>query len=52
MPLQESEDLYAALQQNGVRSDLYVLQGAGHGDDAFYQPEIRAIILNFLREAL
>lgn len=52
VPLQESEDLYAALQRNGVRSDLYVLQGAGHGDDAFYQPEIRAIILDFLREAL
>lgn len=52
VPLVESEELYQSLCDCGVRSDLYVLEGAGHGEDVFYQPEIRRIILNFLNEVL
>ena len=52
VPLAESEELYQALTEKGVRSDFYVLEGAGHGEDIFYQPEIRQTILSFLNEVL
>ena len=52
VPIEESEGLYAALQARGVRSDFYVLRDAGHGDEAFYQPPVRRIILDFLAEVL
>ncbi|MBQ8087865.1 MAG: alpha/beta hydrolase [Clostridia bacterium] len=52
VPLSESEALYEALQRCGVRSELCILKGAGHGEDVFYQPPIRRIILDFLAEVL
>lgn len=44
--------LHEALLRAGVRADLYLLKGTGHGEDVFFQPELRAIILDFLRGAL
>ena len=44
--------VYEALQAAGVPSDLILLDGAGHGEDAFYQPEIRSLILSFLQDCL
>lgn len=52
VPIEESEGLYAALQSRGIRSDFYVIEEAGHGDEAFYQPPVRRIILDFLSEVL
>jgi len=47
-----SEKLYALLQANGVRSDLYIIHGAHHADSPFYQPEIKDKILQFIHEAI
>lgn len=47
-----SEKLYALLQENGVRSDLYIIKGAHHADSPFYQPEIKDKILRFIHEAI
>lgn len=52
VPLAESEKLYEALAEQGVRTDLYILEGEGHGTKAFYQPQIQNIIINFLNEVL
>lgn len=52
VPIEESEGLYAALQAHSVRSDFFILQDAGHGDEAFYQPPVRRLILDFLAEVL
>lgn len=49
--LQQSERLYDALQANGVQSDLYVLHGAEHADAAFFQPQIKQILLDFFNHA-
>ena len=38
VPLQQSEELHAALQKAGVESTLKVVLGAGHGSPAFSQP--------------
>lgn len=48
--IEQSERYYEKLQQAGVRSDLYILEGAAHSDDAFYQKEIFDIIDNFLND--
>lgn len=52
VPVEGSEALYNALRRAGVRTDLYLLKGADHGEDAFFQPEIRSIIMDFLAETL
>ncbi len=49
-PIEQSELYYEKLQKEGVRSDFYVLEGAGHGDDLFYQDNIYDIISSFLNE--
>lgn len=52
VPVEQSERLYAALQAAGVRADYYVIDGAGHGEDCFYQKNIMEIIAAFLKEML
>jgi dipeptidyl aminopeptidase/acylaminoacyl peptidase len=49
VPLEQSESYYEKLQQAGVRSDFYIIEGAGHGDAMLYQQEIYDIIDNFLK---
>ena len=43
-----SEILYEALQQEGVPSDLCLIEDAEHADTPFVQKEIKDIILQFL----
>ncbi len=50
--ISHSEELYEALQKNGVKSTYLVLEGAEHGDDAFYQEEIFDRILEFMKECM
>lgn len=38
--IEQSRQLYEALQRNGVRADCYEVEGAGHGDDVFYEDEM------------
>jgi dipeptidyl aminopeptidase/acylaminoacyl peptidase len=52
VPLEQSERLHARLQQTGVRSELIVLPGAGHGGPAFSTPEIKGRIRDFLLRAM
>lgn len=52
VPIAESDRLYETLNQHGVRADYYVLPGHGHGEDCFYQPQVKHIVLDFLREVL
>ena len=49
VPIALSGRFYAALQEAGVPSDYLVLEGAGHGDQRFYQDEVKERILGFMR---
>jgi acetyl esterase/lipase len=48
----QSELLYEALISAGVQVDLYLIEGANHGDISFAQIEIKEIILSFLNRNL
>lgn len=39
-----------ALEDAGIDTEYYVIRGAGHGDDAFYQKELKEIVANWLLE--
>ena len=44
----KKDKIYEALKRNGVRADYYEVEGAVHGDDAFYEDDIVDKILDFL----
>lgn len=44
-----SENLYDRLNACGVPAEFYVLEGAAHGDDRFYQPPVFDLIDAFLK---
>ena len=50
VPFRQSEILYEGLIEKGVDADLYLVEGAGHADQKFYQKEIREIIIRFLEK--
>lgn len=52
VPISESEELYAALEEKGVPVDFYRLEDAIHGCDHFYQEKIEDIVLEFMRKNL
>lgn len=45
----QSKRFYEKLQEKNVKSDLIIVEGAGHGDDVFYQDEVMDLIDDFLR---
>ncbi|MCL2580478.1 MAG: alpha/beta hydrolase [Oscillospiraceae bacterium] len=47
-----SENFYATLQKSGVESTICMVEGAGHADPHFVQPEIKERILAFLNSQL
>ena len=47
-----SENLYNRLTDCGVPTEFYVLEGAAHGDDMFYQPQVFDLIDAFLKRHL
>jgi len=49
VPVSESEELYEALEKNGVPVDFFRLEDAIHGCDSFYQEEVENIILGFMK---
>lgn len=51
-PIEGSEHLYNCLVNKGVKADFYVLDGAAHGDDMFYQTPVYDIIDDFLKANL
>lgn len=50
VPIKQSEMLYEKLIACGQRADYFVLEGAEHGADAFYQPDIEKSILAWLKQ--
>jgi acetyl esterase/lipase len=48
VPLQQSQELNAALKKAGVESSLRVIAGGGHGGPGFGTPENQALIIDFL----
>lgn len=48
----QSELLYEALCEAGVEATLHILEGAGHGGEAFHAPEAMAIIRAFFDKHL
>ena len=48
----QSERLVKALEEHGVPYEYLVLQGAGHGDDAFYQSACKERVIRFLHRVL
>ena len=52
VPYQQSQLLYDALQKHEIPSDFYLIQGAGHASDEFWQEETKEIILDFLNKYL
>ncbi len=47
VPVSQSENFYALLQEKGLESDLYIVQGAGHGTKEFIQEDVRSRVLSF-----
>lgn len=48
VPYQQSIELHDALNAAGHPTDVYILDGAVHGDYRFFQEEVQEIILRFL----
>lgn len=48
----QSKLLYEALEKKGVQADLYLLEGVYHARHEFWQPQIKKIILEFLKKYL
>lgn len=48
VPVEQSTRFYEALQEKGVPSQLFLVEGAVHGDDQFYQDEVMKKIIAFL----
>lgn len=50
VPYQQSEELYAALQQAGVEAALHIVKGGGHGTG--FGPEVDRLVEQFLERQL
>ncbi|MDY5219515.1 MAG: alpha/beta hydrolase [Eubacteriales bacterium] len=48
----QSDRFYAKLRDSGVYVEYYKLRGVGHGQDAFYQDEVKALVLAFMNKVL
>ena len=52
VPYQQSEILHAALREAGADSTLRIIQGTGHGGDAFRTPEVLNMVAGFFGKHL
>ena len=48
----QTEILHKALIENGVDSKRYIVPGAGHSDEYWFQPEVTELIIDFLNEKI
>ena len=48
----QSRNYYEKLRENGVTAELLELEGAQHGDDLFFQDEVKDRVLQFLQGTL
>ena len=51
-PVELVYPLYAKMTELGIDADLWIGDGYKHGDDRFYQPECKRMVLEWLREKL
>lgn len=51
VPLAESERLFGALTEAGQDAELLIVEGAGHADMRFFEPEANEIYAAFIRRA-
>ena len=54
VPVSISEEFYRQICSAGLedQADLYILKGAGHGTDEFFQPEVKEIVERFFERYL
>lgn len=52
VPLSQSEIMYETLQKNNVDSEFYIIEGAEHGVDEFYQKEVLEKVAAFLERTV
>lgn len=52
VPLEQSSRLYETLKKNGVETEMYIIEGAGHGADEFYQEEVLELVADFLEQVM
>lgn len=52
VPIEQSDELYEKLIANGVYAEYYQIKGAGHGEDCFYQNDVKSIVFSFLNRIL
>ena len=50
--IQNSEVLYDKLIANGCHAEFYTVEGAGHGDDLFYQEPVMDLVDSFLKREM
>ncbi len=48
----QSYRLHLACLDNGVDSQLIMIEGAGHGGDSFFSPQYRNLVIEFLDKAM
>lgn len=48
----QSDAFYDKLVAHGADVEYYRVEGAGHGDDLFYQDEVKAKVLRFMRRVM
>lgn len=48
----QTEMLHKALIEKGVDSKRYIVPGAGHSDEYWFQPEVTELIIDFLNEKI
>lgn len=48
----QSRNYFEKLRENGVEAELLELEGAQHGDDLFFQAEVKDRVIQFLKKAL
>lgn len=46
------DQMYCDLEESGIECDYYVLEGAGHGADEFYQTEVKNLVSDFFNKAI
>ncbi len=52
VPIEQSDRLYEKLVENGVHVKYYRIKDAVHGEERFFQNEIKDLVLDFLKDIL
>lgn len=48
----QSRNYYEALRETGVNAELLELEGAQHGDDRFFQNDVKDLVVRLLQKEL